>query len=117
MTHTRPPGARGRPRRPASLHAVSIPMTVPAAKRESVWTATAKMPSRRRLERDLATDVCVVGAGMAGLSVAYTLAKAGKSVAVLDDGPLAGGMTGLTTAHLSTESDNRYVTLEKYHGG
>src|SRR5262249_39485859 len=70
----------------------------------------------RRLERDLKTDVCVVGAGMAGLSVAYTLAKAGKSVAVIDNGSLAGGMTNLTTAHIATASDNRYFRLEEYHG-
>jgi glycine/D-amino acid oxidase-like deaminating enzyme/nitrite reductase/ring-hydroxylating ferredoxin subunit len=81
-----------------------------------VWTATTKMPNRRRLERDLQTEVCIVGAGIAGLSIAYTLAKAGKAVAVLDDGGIASGMTSVTTAHLATASDDNYETLEKYYG-
>ena len=43
------------------------------------------------------------------------LTKAGKSVVILDDGPLAGGMTALTTAHLSNAIDDRYVEMERLH--
>jgi glycine/D-amino acid oxidase-like deaminating enzyme/nitrite reductase/ring-hydroxylating ferredoxin subunit len=35
---------------------------------------------------------------------------------VLDDGPIGGGMTGRTTAHLVTALDDRYFELEKLHG-
>lgn len=36
------------------------------------------------LEENLKADVCIVGAGIAGLTCAYTLSKKGKSVIVLD---------------------------------
>src|SRR5262245_51539407 len=69
-----------------------------------------------RLVTDARTDVCIVGAGIAGLSTAYQLARAGKAVIVLDDGAIGGGQTGRTTAHLSAVLDDRYATLEKLRG-
>ena len=73
----------------------------------SVWMATAEVPSYSPLAEDLDADVCVVGAGIAGLTVAYTLARAGKRVVVLDDGPVGGGETGRTTAHITAALDDR----------
>ena len=52
----------------------------------SIW-ASVEIPSRPALGKNITTDVCVVGAGIAGLTTAYLLAREGKSVAVLDDGP------------------------------
>jgi glycine/D-amino acid oxidase-like deaminating enzyme len=54
--------------------------------------------------------------GIAGLTTAYLLAREGKSVIVLDDGPIGGGATGRTTAHLVTALDDRYFELERLHG-
>ena len=61
-------------------------------------------------------DTCIIGAGIAGLTTAYLLARAGKHVAVLDDGPVAGGMTQATTAHITNMLDDRYFEVEKLHG-
>src|SRR5204863_233996 len=83
---------------------------------ESVWSATAAMPECGPLEENVHVDVCVIGGGIAGLSTAYHLCQAGKSVALLDDGPLASGMTGMTTGHLTSMLDDRYFELEKLHG-
>jgi glycine/D-amino acid oxidase-like deaminating enzyme/nitrite reductase/ring-hydroxylating ferredoxin subunit len=85
-------------------------------KHESVWSATARLPECGPLRENVHVDVCVVGGGIAGLSTAYHLAKAGRSVAVLDDGPLASGMTRMTTGHLTSMLDDRYFELEKLHG-
>jgi glycine/D-amino acid oxidase-like deaminating enzyme/nitrite reductase/ring-hydroxylating ferredoxin subunit len=68
------------------------------------------------LAEDVRADACVVGAGIAGLSTAYLLARAGLSVVVLDDGPIGGGETRKTTAHLSNAIDDRYVAIERAHG-
>ena len=68
------------------------------------------------LEADTEADVAIVGAGIAGLTTGYLLAKEGKSVVVLDDGPIGGGMTGRTTAHLVNALDDRYFELERLHG-
>ena len=82
----------------------------------SPWMATADVPSFPPLAEDAECDVCIVGAGIAGLTTAYTLARAGKRVIVLDDGPVGGGETGRTTAHLSWALDDYYVEIEKVHG-
>ena len=82
----------------------------------SPWPTTAAPPRFAALTKDAAADVCIVGAGIAGLSTAYLLARQGKSVIVLDDGPIASGQTQRTTAHLSNAIDDRYVEIEKIHG-
>jgi len=68
------------------------------------------------LEKDLKADVCVVGAGIAGLTTAYLLAREGKSVVVLDAGEVGGGQTQRTSAHLSNAIDDRYREIERLHG-
>jgi glycine/D-amino acid oxidase-like deaminating enzyme/nitrite reductase/ring-hydroxylating ferredoxin subunit len=82
----------------------------------SIWHATTKVPEYPKLTRSTSTDVCVVGAGIAGLSVAYHLAREGKKVIVLDDGPIGGGESGRTTAHLVDAMDDRCEWLERIHG-
>ncbi|HET6572401.1 MAG TPA: FAD-dependent oxidoreductase [Fimbriiglobus sp.] len=61
-------------------------------------------------------DVCVVGAGIAGLSVAYALACAGRKVVVLEARSIGAGMTGHTTAHLSDVIDDRYTHVISVRG-
>ena len=51
----------------------------------SLWAATAPPPvPTPRLEGDLSADVCVIGAGYAGLSTALHLAERGTNVLVLE---------------------------------
>jgi glycine/D-amino acid oxidase-like deaminating enzyme/nitrite reductase/ring-hydroxylating ferredoxin subunit len=83
---------------------------------ESIWMTTAEVLRETPLRERTSADVCIVGAGIAGMSTAYMLAREGKSVVVLDDGPIGGGMTGRTTAHLVNALDDRYFELEKLHG-
>jgi glycine/D-amino acid oxidase-like deaminating enzyme/nitrite reductase/ring-hydroxylating ferredoxin subunit len=78
--------------------------------------ATADVPDFPPLVGDAECDVCIVGAGIAGLTTGYALAGAGKRVVILDDGPVGGGETGRTTAHLSWALDDYYVEIEKVHG-
>jgi glycine/D-amino acid oxidase-like deaminating enzyme/nitrite reductase/ring-hydroxylating ferredoxin subunit len=87
-----------------------------AAHTGSLWMATMDMPECPPLSEDIRVDVCIVGAGIAGLSIAYMLTRAGKTVAVLDDGTLAGGESSMTTAHLTCVLDERYYNLEQIHG-
>jgi glycine/D-amino acid oxidase-like deaminating enzyme/nitrite reductase/ring-hydroxylating ferredoxin subunit len=82
----------------------------------SVWMATSAMPQERPLTADAHADVCIVGAGIAGLTTAYLLAKEGKRAIVVDDGPTAGGETCRTTAHLVSALDDRFYHLERLHG-
>src|SRR5437870_10347858 len=82
----------------------------------SVWAATTGTPAEKPLSKDTSANVCIIGAGIAGMTTAYLLAREGKSVVVLDDGPIGGGMTARTTAHLVTALDDRYFELERLHG-
>ena len=82
----------------------------------SVWMEIPHDMTRPALARDVDADACIVGAGIAGMSVAYELALAGKKVVVLDDGPVAGGETCRTTAHLASALDDRFTHLEFLFG-
>ena len=82
----------------------------------SIWAATANVPTFAPLATDVEADVCIVGAGIAGMTTAYLLGRAGKRVVVLDDGPIAGGESGRTTAHLSWALDDFYTEIERMHG-
>lgn len=80
------------------------------------WYDSAKIPNGQPARRKMDSDVCVVGAGIAGLTTAYFLAKEGKSVIVLDQGPIASGQTGRTSAHLASAIDDRFYEIERLHG-
>jgi glycine/D-amino acid oxidase-like deaminating enzyme/nitrite reductase/ring-hydroxylating ferredoxin subunit len=82
----------------------------------SPWMETDETPQFSPLGGHAQADVCVVGAGISGLTTAYLLAREGRSVVVIDDGPVGGGETGRTTAHLSNALDDRYYQLERLHG-
>ena len=87
-----------------------------ASQHTSVWAATAQLPAFAPLTADTTADVCIVGAGISGLTTAYLLTQVGKSVVVIDDGAIGGGMTGVTTAHLVNALDDRFFDLERLHG-
>lgn len=83
----------------------------------SVWMASSKeIPSDGKLTENISADICIVGAGIAGMTTACLLARDGLRVVVLDDGPIGGGMTGRTTAHLVNALDDRFYELERLHG-
>ncbi len=81
-----------------------------------IWNQDADQPATRSLDRDIATEACIVGAGIAGLTTAYLLARAGKDVVVLDDGTIAGGETGRTSGHLASHIDDGYTEVERVRG-
>jgi glycine/D-amino acid oxidase-like deaminating enzyme/nitrite reductase/ring-hydroxylating ferredoxin subunit len=69
-----------------------------------------------KLNRNISVDTVIVGGGIAGMTTAYLLSKAGKKVAVVDDGSIGSGETGRTTAHITAALDDRYYEIEKLHG-
>jgi glycine/D-amino acid oxidase-like deaminating enzyme/nitrite reductase/ring-hydroxylating ferredoxin subunit len=79
--------------------------------RESYWIATTPSTSFQPLDRDEQADVVVVGGGITGLTAAYLLSKAGKSVVVVDRERVAMAETGHTTAHLQIVDDTRLRDL------
>ena len=53
----------------------------------SIWMQTVDTEPAGVFQEDEEADVCVIGAGIAGLTIAYCLAREGRSIVVLDDGP------------------------------
>ena len=87
-----------------------------AGAKPSFWERTAQKFYTTPLTENLMADICVIGAGIAGVTAAYLLAREGRDVVLIDDGPMGGGMTGRTTAHLVNALDDRYYELEKMFG-
>ena len=82
----------------------------------SLWEATTETGALNPLRENVDADVCIVGAGIAGLSVAYQLVRDGQRVVVIDDGQVGRGMTGRTTAHLASAQDDGFYEIESRHG-
>lgn len=84
--------------------------------RQTIWLDTAEIEDRTPLTSNADVDVCVIGAGIAGLTTAYRLVRDGYSVMVLEDGAIASGETGRTTAHLVNALDDFYKEVRRLHG-
>lgn len=81
----------------------------------SLWMEVT-LPPFTSLDQNLKTEICIIGSGITGLTCAYTLAKKGHSVVVVDSGAIAGGQTARTTGHLTWVLDDRFEHLEKLFG-
>lgn len=75
------------------------------------WADSSQMPRFRSLERDLRVDVGIIGAGITGLTAAYLLKRAGKTVVVIDRDRVGGIDTGRTTAHVTCVTDRDLAEL------
>lgn len=83
----------------------------------SIWALPAvKNRNENLLCGNLDAGVVIVGAGIAGLTTAYVLAKRGLRPVVLDAAVPGAGETHHTTAHLASIIDDRFAHLEQWHG-
>lgn len=74
------------------------------------------LPTFPLLQEDISPEVAIIGAGIAGLTTGYFLAKAGKNVVILEKESIGCGQTGRTTAHLTNAFDDRYSRMADIHG-
>jgi glycine/D-amino acid oxidase-like deaminating enzyme/nitrite reductase/ring-hydroxylating ferredoxin subunit len=82
----------------------------------SLWMKVEVYPRAPKFSGKKSCDTVIIGSGIAGLSVAYELASIGRKVIVIDRGPIAGGMTSRTTAHLAPICDDGLSTLINLRG-
>ncbi|CAI5469418.1 unnamed protein product [Closterium sp. Yama58-4] len=118
-----PPPSRPLPRQPQASSAPAV-----AGLRRTVWGQEGVAPQYPPLQEHVTVDVAVVGGGINGLSVAYSLLDkhrkgrgaggGGKdlSVMVLEARAIGSGQTGRTTAHLMPWNDDYYSVLERLFG-
>jgi glycine/D-amino acid oxidase-like deaminating enzyme/nitrite reductase/ring-hydroxylating ferredoxin subunit len=81
----------------------------------SIWSLDVDTSRFPRLESDTRVDVCVIGAGIAGLTTARLLSS-DHSVLVVDAKSPGSGETGRTTAHLTHALDDRWARIIALHG-
>jgi glycine/D-amino acid oxidase-like deaminating enzyme/nitrite reductase/ring-hydroxylating ferredoxin subunit len=85
--------------------------------RESIWIdAGPDQPELPRLERSTNADVVVIGGGFVGLTTALLLHEAGRKVVLIEAGRLARGVSGYTTAKVSSQHGLKYAELASKHG-
>lgn len=82
----------------------------------STWMSERVPVFDAEIADDERPDICVIGAGIAGLSVALALVRDGLDVLVLDQGPIGGGQTARTSAHLASALDDYFHVLERRFG-
>ena len=75
--------------------------TLHEAKHASYWLDSTKTPEYPARNTDINVDVAVVGGGIAGVSVAAELTRAGRTVVLLEADRVGSGVTGHTTAKVS----------------
>lgn len=82
----------------------------------SIWEVNADKKSYPKLQKNIRCDVLVIGGGITGVSTAYRLQKAGLNVCLLEGRELGSGVSGKTTAHLTTSVDADYSTVSNKIG-
>ena len=91
-------------------------MTVLPGTHESYWIASTPTTSYPTLAEDIEVDVAVVGGGIAGVCTAWEVAATGRTVAVLEADRVLTGVTGYTTAKLSSLHTLTYAKVANSFG-
>lgn len=86
------------------------------AARLSYWIDTTPRTNYPAMPGDLAVDVAVLGGGISGITAAVLLKRLGKTVAVIEMGRIAEGVTGNTTAKLTSQHHLIYESLIRGYG-
>lgn len=82
----------------------------------SYWIASGPETAYPALDRDVDVDVLVIGAGIVGVTTAYLLGREGAAVAMIDMDRVGRGVTGNTTAKVTSGHSLIYSELERLHG-
>ncbi|KAI0127649.1 FAD dependent oxidoreductase [Xylariales sp. AK1849] len=88
--------------------------------KDPVWIKIedpSQRPQFSALTKDLKTrGVCIVGAGVTGISAAYELVSRGVEVVLVEARDVLSGETGRTSGHLSNALDEGYTDIKSKHG-
>lgn len=83
---------------------------------KSLWSQTTQLPERKSLEADFRVQNVVIGAGIAGVLIAYLLQEKGQEVIILEAEKIASGQTKNTTAKITSQHGLIYNDLIKNTG-
>ena len=82
----------------------------------SYWNKTGEKTSYPALDRDMETDILIIGGGITGITCAYCLALKGLRPVLIEAGELCDGTTGNTTGKVTIQHGIIYSNIERKHG-
>ena len=83
---------------------------------ESIWKKTAELPQFPKLEKDIKTDVLIIGGGIAGLLTAHFLTEKGAECIVVEKDRICNKTTANTTAKITLQHGLCYDKIFKSYG-
>ncbi len=89
---------------------------IKVVKMNSVWSENTGLPHFKKLERDIRTDVLIIGGGMAGILCAYFLQQEGVDYVLVERKQICSGVTKNTTAKITSQHGLIYHKLLKSAG-
>ena len=82
----------------------------------SIWQKTAELPSFPTLEKDIKTDILIIGGGLAGILTAYKLQEKGIACILVEKDRICQKVTGNTTAKITSQHGFCYSKILKSNG-
>lgn len=83
---------------------------------QSIWSDTVNLPNFELLDRDIKTDVLVIGGGIAGILCAHMLEQSGVDYVLVEADRICGGITKNTTAKVTSQHGLIYHKLVRRFG-
>jgi glycine/D-amino acid oxidase-like deaminating enzyme/nitrite reductase/ring-hydroxylating ferredoxin subunit len=80
----------------------------------SVWESVV-LPQFQMIHSNQKSEICIVGGGITGVSLAYQMAKRGHKIILVEAFRLGSGQTERTTAHLTCQLEEQFQELLKMH--
>lgn len=82
----------------------------------SVWSDSVELPNFKPLDKDIRTDVLIIGGGIAGILCAYLLEQSSVNYALVEANRICSGITKNTTAKITSQHGMIYHKLMKRFG-
>ena len=82
---------------------------------ESYWQKTSQHPCFKQLNKDIKTDILIIGGGLSGISCAYQLKETGKQITIVEKNLLGSHTSGHTTAKITLLQGLIYQKLVKHY--
>ena len=82
---------------------------------ESYWQKTSQHPCFKQQNKDIKTDILIIGGGLSGISCAYQLKETGKQITIVEKNLLGSHTSGHTTAKITLLQGLIYQKLVKHY--
>lgn len=83
---------------------------------KSIWNETVQLPTFPAMEKEVKTDVLIIGGGLCGLLCALRLEEAGVKAVLVEKNRIASGVTKNTTAKITSQHGVIYSRIIKKYG-